>query len=85
MGKGQRGDNSAYASGMRGGEKPAAGRLDTLRIEVAQNGWTLSCSYAPKKKGGEVAYVAPGKPRVFGDLDELLDAVRAELEGKKDG
>lgn len=83
--KGQRGDGSAYASGMRGDEKPPEhGPLRCVRIERADNGYTVTREFDPKprkgNKGDSYPYQPPRRPSVFESLQEACDFARAEFE-----
>lgn len=73
-----------YKSGMRGDEKSKRGALRSVRIEVADGGFTVECDYEPARNGksqGFEIYRAP-KPKVFEKLDDVLSWVRETLNGK---
>lgn len=62
------------------------GKLRSINIRVATNGWTADCDHEPdksnKKNGGLCCY-EPSTPAVFTDIDKLLSYVARELGSKK--
>jgi hypothetical protein len=73
--------DKAYKT-MRG-EKPE-GRLESVRIEPADGGFVVNCSYRPpksKSSKGECGPVCgePHKPKVFESKENLLKFLSEEL------
>lgn len=73
----------AYASGMRGTEKPSTLKngAESIRIEPAVNGYIVNV-YWPPKKGKGWDYTPP-KPAVFATANEVAEYVEKCL-GVKD-
>ena len=63
-------------------EESGAGALRSLRVEVAANGFTVQCDYAPKgKPGGAPPSYATPELKVFTDAQAVADYVLGELGG----
>lgn len=76
--------SDVYKSGMRGDSQAKQGPLRSVRIEVAENGFLLHCSYDTRDKNGSMVYDDP-KPRVFEKLEDALAAAKKELAAAKGG
>jgi len=54
--------------------------LESIDIQVAENGWTARCSYKdPLPKHGEAQVYTPSKEHVFSSKDKLLSFVTDQL------
>ncbi len=69
----------AFASGMRGSEKPKKQRLRRIEIEVAKNGVTVQCDYDRRNSKGEQMF-EPRIPAVFTSRQSLHDLIDEELD-----
>lgn len=86
--------NSAYDSGLRGGESPREYKrgkgkeltlpngATNLMIRPAVNGFILECSYPPEK-GDKFMSWTPPEPKVFTTASALAGFIEEEL-GVKD-
>lgn len=74
----------AYASGMRGGEKPATLKngAESLTVRPAENGFIVEV-YWPPKKGKDYMYTPP-KPAIFKTAEEVGEYVEQCLGVKDD-
>ena len=71
--------NAAYASGMRGSEKPKLGGLDSITIRPVENGFTVDVYRRSKKKNDPWQ---PPKTCVFPNAEEACEYVETELKVK---
>lgn len=70
---------SAYASGMRGSEKPKLGGLESITIRPVENGFTVDVYRRGKGKND---LYQPPKTCVFANAEEACDYVEGELKVK---
>lgn len=75
----------AYKSGMRGDEKPKRGALRSVRIDEADGGYTVECTYEPVRgtKKDPMGFYDPPKPKVFEKLDDALSWTREAFAGNR--
>lgn len=69
----------AYASGMRGSEKPKTAGLESITIRPVENGWTVDCYRRSKKKNDPWQ---PPKTMVFETAEAACEYVESEMKVK---
>lgn len=59
-----------------------AGKLRSIRIEVAANGYTVNCDHEPEPSKKDTPCCGPSeKPSVFESTDSVLAYVKQQLNG----